>query len=238
MQFTAFDHQVAGHADSIFYHKDLLYKKTVDAEVHFYKNAQNSPLSSIIPSFHGTEMVDGCNYIILENLTHGMHMPNIIDLKLGTRLFANDASLEKQERMIKVANETTSGTFCITEGTLVVITGIYGIRIAGLQVYKNQNLVRQNSNWGKNLDHASLKSEIRSFFSQAEKDQVMAQLESVLAIVKGTSMECFSCSLLVCYNDEHLKIKLIDFQHSVIGGASMDTGMVLGLQSLIDICHD
>jgi len=58
--------------------------------------------------------------IVLENLANRFSKPNILDIKLGTRLYDDDASEEKKARMIKTAAATTSLTT--------------GIRLTGFQV--------------------------------------------------------------------------------------------------------
>lgn len=58
--------------------------------------------------------------IVLENLAFTFNKPNIIDIKLGTVLFDQDASAEKRERMEKAARATTSHET--------------GIRLTGFQV--------------------------------------------------------------------------------------------------------
>lgn len=58
--------------------------------------------------------------IVLENLAHLFARPNILDIKLGTVLYDDDASPEKKARMEKTARETTSLTT--------------GVRLTGFQV--------------------------------------------------------------------------------------------------------
>jgi inositol-polyphosphate multikinase len=58
--------------------------------------------------------------LVIENVAHGFRKPNILDIKLGTVLYDEDAPLDKKERMEKVARNTTSGET--------------GIRLTGFQV--------------------------------------------------------------------------------------------------------
>jgi inositol-polyphosphate multikinase len=46
--------------------------------------------------------------LVLENLTHPFSKPNVIDIKLGTVFYDEDATPEKKERMIKKSRESTS----------------------------------------------------------------------------------------------------------------------------------
>lgn len=59
--------------------------------------------------------------IVLENASHGFIRPNIMDVKLGVRLWADDAAEEKRIRFDKVAAETTHRDL--------------GFRVAGMRVW-------------------------------------------------------------------------------------------------------
>ncbi|CDH51754.1 arginine metabolism regulation protein iii [Lichtheimia corymbifera JMRC:FSU:9682] len=59
--------------------------------------------------------------LCLENVLHGFTRPCVLDLKLGTRLYDDDATPEKREKMQKNAKGTTSEEL--------------GIRISGMKVY-------------------------------------------------------------------------------------------------------
>jgi len=59
--------------------------------------------------------------IVLSNATAGFTKPNVIDLKLGARLWDDDAPLSKRAKLDEVARESTSGTL--------------GFRVAGMKVY-------------------------------------------------------------------------------------------------------
>ncbi|EGS21696.1 inositol trisphosphate kinase-like protein [Thermochaetoides thermophila DSM 1495] len=63
--------------------------------------------------------------VVLENTTYGYKKPNILDAKLGIRLWADDAPLEKRQRFDEISRTTTSGS--------------HGFRIAGMRVYKGSD---------------------------------------------------------------------------------------------------
>lgn len=63
--------------------------------------------------------------IVLENAAYGYKRPNILDVKLGQRLWADDAPLEKKRRFDKIRQETTHGPL--------------GFRIAGMRVYRGSD---------------------------------------------------------------------------------------------------
>ena len=65
---------------------------------------------------------------MLGNLAYSFLKPNILDVKLGTVLAAEDAPAEKRARMEKVAAETTSKET--------------GIRLTGFQVSPHCHQIR------------------------------------------------------------------------------------------------
>jgi 1D-myo-inositol-tetrakisphosphate 5-kinase/inositol-polyphosphate multikinase len=70
--------------------------------------------------------------VVLENAAHGYTKPNILDVKLGVRLWADDAHQEKKTRFDKVTEETTHKDL--------------GFRIAGMRVWQG------NGAKGKDID--------------------------------------------------------------------------------------
>ena len=60
--------------------------------------------------------------VVLENVAAGFKKPNILDVKLGARLWADDAPMAKRAKLDKIAEETTSKPL--------------GLRIAGMKTYQ------------------------------------------------------------------------------------------------------
>ena len=73
--------------------------------------------------------------IVLENLTFPFLRPNILDVKLGTVLYAEGAPADKVARMEKTARETTSAST--------------GIRLTGFQV---RDLPATQRAWNSSLN--------------------------------------------------------------------------------------
>ena len=69
----------------------------------------------------GGKKLDTGLAIVLENITAGFTHPNIMDVKLGARLWADDAPASKRRKLDEVSKETTSGSL--------------GFRIAGMKMY-------------------------------------------------------------------------------------------------------
>ncbi|KAF7715591.1 Uncharacterized protein PECH_006506 [Penicillium ucsense] len=79
--------------------------------------------SSWVPS--GGKKLDTGLSIVLENVASGFRRPNVLDVKLGARLWADDAPPAKRVKLDAVANETTSSSL--------------GYRIAGMKVWTGEN---------------------------------------------------------------------------------------------------
>ncbi|EPE06751.1 inositol polyphosphate multikinase [Ophiostoma piceae UAMH 11346] len=69
----------------------------------------------------GSGSIDTDRAVVLENATHGYRHPNILDVKLGKRLYANGAAEKKIEHMKLISDQTTHKNF--------------GFRIAGMRVW-------------------------------------------------------------------------------------------------------
>lgn len=74
----------------------------------------------------GKKLDTGLN-IVLENVAAKFKKPNILDLKLGARLWDDAAKPEKRARLDKVSSETTSGSL--------------GFRIAGMRIWQGKDKV-------------------------------------------------------------------------------------------------
>jgi hypothetical protein len=140
--------QAGGHQDQVSINSaqpDKIIKKTNTNELEFYQQLVNQleehhhhhPKPDWRPHFFGptnhhqttAKQQDEHVFILLENLTYKRSTiqidqlfihPNVIDIKLGQRLYDDRATPEKQERMNRAALETTSAKF--------------GIRLTGAQV--------------------------------------------------------------------------------------------------------
>jgi 1D-myo-inositol-tetrakisphosphate 5-kinase/inositol-polyphosphate multikinase len=58
--------------------------------------------------------------VVLENVAAGFKYPNVLDVKLGARLWADDAPPSKRQKFDELANRTTTGTL--------------GFRVAGMKI--------------------------------------------------------------------------------------------------------
>jgi len=75
--------------------------------------------------------------IVLSAITAGFSRPNILDLKLGSRLWADDAPPAKRQRLDRVSRETTSAAL--------------GFRIAGMRLWQGDDAL---AGAGSDVAHA------------------------------------------------------------------------------------
>ncbi|KAI0307210.1 hypothetical protein B0F90DRAFT_1807864 [Multifurca ochricompacta] len=153
----------------------LLIKPALPLELQFYQNSLIDPALALlrpwVPTYLGTLRLEGKNTVegltsvegipelsgiiqllVIENVTHGFRKPNVLDVKLGTVLYDEDAPPEKRERMQNTARRTTSGET--------------GIRLTGFQVFGNstsQPIVIPKS-YGKSIGISELPTGIARFF--------------------------------------------------------------------------
>lgn len=94
--------------------------------------------------------------VVLENAAYGFKRPNILDAKLGRRLWADDAPLEKKQRFDKISETTTNGS--------------HGFRIAGMRVYKGSDNAEELDSEGYKIygkDHGML---------EVKKDNIVQEI--------------------------------------------------------------
>ncbi|OKL56244.1 hypothetical protein UA08_08546 [Talaromyces atroroseus] len=96
--------------------------------------------------------------IVLENIADGFKRPNVLDVKLGCRLWADDAPPAKRAKLEAVSKETTSSTL--------------GFRIAGMKVWVGHN---DDQSAAKNIETAEFTDPYMTKYegSEAPKGQVV-----------------------------------------------------------------
>lgn len=174
--------QAAGHAGAMQSESgELFYKPTDPAEANFYQEiaAHHPDLCDITPQFYGTLSVNdeasGVNLpegmvlpkgtdangvkkekdqlIVLKSALHGFAEPCVLDIKLGSQLWDDDAPQEKRDRLDKVSAETTSSTL--------------SLRVAGMNVYddseKGERIVYDKT-FGRNMKTENFETDLAKFF--------------------------------------------------------------------------
>ncbi|KAK5733310.1 hypothetical protein LTR17_009799 [Elasticomyces elasticus] len=147
---------------------------------------------------HGSKIATE-SAIVLENLEHGFSKPNVLDLKLGARLYADGTAPEKAERLDKVASETTTGSL--------------NFRIAGMKVWNGQSFDTYDKFYGRKFNADNVKDGFATFFSGLttglRKDEAAELLETIEAEVakarnalERLESRMYSASILIVYEGD------------------------------------
>ena len=137
--------------------------------------------------------------IVLENLEHGFKHPNVLDLKLGARLYADGTSAEKAERLDKVASETTSGSL--------------NFRIAGMKVWNGQDFDIYDKFYGRKFNADNVSDAFATFFAGLgtglRRDEAQELLETIEAeiskarhLLERAESRMYSASVLIVYEGD------------------------------------
>ena len=147
--------------------------------------------------------------IALENLTYGYKKPNILDAKLGVRLWADDAPAEKRRRFDTISSETTHRD--------------HGCRIAGMRIYKGSEDPAELDQDGYRIydrdygrvavTNENFKDEVRKFVfnKTAGIDEALGkavcrgfvdQLKKVVEVLEAHRTRMYSSSILFVYEGD------------------------------------
>ncbi|KAH6685787.1 inositol polyphosphate multikinase [Plectosphaerella plurivora] len=152
--------------------------------------------------------------VVLENASHGFHRPNILDAKLGKRLWADDAPQQKKTRFDKITSETTHGTL--------------GFRIAGMRAYRgsldkaeldHEDYRIYDKDYGrKTVNDSNVLDAFRSFvfnpaagitkdLGRAVAAAFVRDLRNVEEVISAHESRMYSSSLLFVFegDGEHLR---------------------------------
>eukprot|EP00465_Bigelowiella_longifila_P011948 CAMPEP_0185255870 /NCGR_PEP_ID=MMETSP1359-20130426/4934_1 /TAXON_ID=552665 /ORGANISM="Bigelowiella longifila, Strain CCMP242" /LENGTH=399 /DNA_ID=CAMNT_0027840069 /DNA_START=146 /DNA_END=1345 /DNA_ORIENTATION=- len=190
-------------------------------------------------------------YIRLEDLTLPFSRPNILDLKIGTRVHGVNDDPEKVRRKMRKSALTTSKSL--------------GLRLCGMQVYNSidDGYKFHDKFFGRDLDNGGFEKCIKEFFSSQDgklrigvMESLIQRIEMLLKVVaEQKSFQFFSSSLLfICEgclasdqkrlhgnvkNDNYQRVDLrfIDFAQAArdTERKGVDDGFLLGLRNIVKI---
>lgn len=111
--------------------------------------------------------------LVLENLTYRFLKPNVLDIKLGTQLYDEEATLEKQERMMQASKSTTSWQTGMRLTGFQVCISLYYRTIR--QAHKKEQVwdaetstfIKTDKSYGKSLTPSTLPEGLSRFFCLA-----------------------------------------------------------------------
>ena len=153
--------------------------------------------------------IEAERHIVLSNEEHGFARPNVLDVKLGARLWADDAPPAKRQRLDAVAAATTSGPL--------------GFRIAGMKVWGGEAAEAQElatggfslhgKAYGRDLTPETVRRGFEEFFfvegaevrgAPARKivRRFVDDLRALAQVLEGLESRMYSSSLLFVYEGD------------------------------------
>lgn len=180
-----------------------------------------------VSNINQTELPGDGPYLVLENLLYGYLRPNIIDIKLGRKLWDEMANEDKKSRLQKVSDSTTSGSL--------------GFRVCGMSMETNDklhdidekyyeakldNYVTINKFYGRDLSadnvisafelffagHGSLSSEQKSLLV----DAFLKRLQLFYNTILSEEIRMISSSLLFIYEGDATRWKELSNDNELI----------------------
>ncbi|CAD5210010.1 unnamed protein product [Bursaphelenchus xylophilus] len=181
-------------------------------------------------------------FIVLEDMVSSFSRPCVVDLKMGTRQYGDDASAQKRLSQHQKCRQSTSEEM--------------GVRMVGMQLYdrRTKSFVYVNKYEGRRMDRIQFISALSVYFRTAGFQRSKQFLERLLALSKVMSssegFRFFSSSLLIAFDgnpssSSDVVVSMIDFAHSTFPGfledkvyEGVDEGYLLGINSLCTILCD
>ncbi|OQE44677.1 hypothetical protein PENCOP_c002G03327 [Penicillium coprophilum] len=180
-----------------------------------------------VPS--GGKQIDTGLSIVLENIACGFRRPNVLDVKLGARLWADDAPLEKRKKLDEVSRETTSSSLGYRIAGMKVWTGHngetdegdrtdpYATKYEGAEGEKGEVIekdgYRRFDKWyGRSFKEDTVKQGFETFLAGAkagkiDRSKMVAQrlaeeLKSLQRVLESEESRMYSASVLVVYEGD------------------------------------
>jgi 1D-myo-inositol-tetrakisphosphate 5-kinase/inositol-polyphosphate multikinase len=167
----------------------------------------------------GGKKIDTGLAIVLENVAHGFKHPNILDIKLGARLWADDAPAAKRQKLDDASQQTTSASL--------------GFRIAGMTIWigtsedsRTEELpdkdaeikngyIRYTKRYGWTFTKENVKIAFVKYFGGANADgklryrrskliikRIARELESIAYVLENEESRMYSASVLIVYEGD------------------------------------
>ena len=211
-----------------------------ERELSFYREVfegdeAGEVLRPWLPRLLGVESVGEHQYLVLENLTHGLKQPCVLDLKMGTQAYDEEATPEKIAREQKKYPPQSE----------------IGFRIVGMRVFRPQHAGaakgepwRPAREWCLAVTPETMPAAVEQFFFDGRvlqyglMQQLLERCSAVeLALAHHRKYRIYGSSLLVVYDaaapEAGLQVRMIDFAHLFpLAGGGVDEGYRHGLRFL------
>lgn len=144
----------------------LVQSKEAQAQVHGPHGVSEAIVidNAWTPS-NGGKISTNCA-LVMENVAGGYKQPNILDVKLGARLWADDAPPAKRAKLDRVAGETTSKSL--------------GFRVAGMRIWQGADAQGDND-----VDLDGYKSYDKDYGRSLAPENIVEAFEDYLCIARG-----------------------------------------------------
>ena len=182
--------------------------------------ALEKPTTSTIPVLEhawessGGGKIDTDQAIVLQNIALDFKKPNILDVKLGARLWDEDSPQEKRDRLDKVAAETTSKPL--------------GFRIAGMKTWQGAHAVQSDEitvdgykvfdkNYGRTFNEQTIPQGFRDYFLLKNEvtpsppikkvlKRFIRDLKAFVEVMEKKESRMYSASLLFVYEGDSIAL--------------------------------
>lgn len=196
--------EAASHMTAHF--KDEAVHMAMETVAEATKAAEAAKQENIVWKENKTKKIATNTSVVLENLAYGFEHPNILDAKLGKRLWADDAPQQKKIRFDQISRETTNGS--------------HGFRIAGMRVYKGTDeeaaldeekyLVYGKEYGRETVNSENIDEEMRKFIFNTHADiddesgryvasKFLEDLKQVEEVLEAEESRMYSASLLFTF---------------------------------------
>ncbi|DAA72971.1 TPA_exp: Arginine metabolism regulation protein iii [Trichophyton benhamiae CBS 112371] len=182
-----------------------------------------------VPS--GGKKLDTGLSIVLENITDGFVRPNVLDVKLGARLWDDDAIPDKRKKLDQVSAETTSGSlgFRIAgmktwvggdtqSGADVDVTAQYLASTASetikskAKVVESEGYLRFDKWYGRGFDEHNVHQGFKTFLASAKAGtvdrsafiakRIATELRAMQSVLESEESRMYSASVLIVYEGD------------------------------------
>lgn len=170
------------------------------------------PTTPTLPAWNPSNggKIDTNTAIVLENMAAHFKKPNVLDVKLGARLWADDAPPAKRQKLEKVAAETTSQAL--------------GFRIAGMKIWQGEQANENKSTgtdgyrvydkaYGRSLTVETVRQGFEDFFLVKSAavtktlgceviQRFLKDLRGLREVIESEESRMYSASLLFIYEGD------------------------------------